>query len=155
MSRSIDFCAYLEALCFNLAEVQAPADGCIDLQFKGERVMLDLDMVTALGIMTAELVTNSVEHAFPQNRGTISVALHYDAASAIATMTIDDDGVGFTPVAASKRNGIGLIYRLSEQVGGSADVRSQDGTHWTITFPVAVDQGHDNVDTNTAIGECE
>jgi two-component sensor histidine kinase len=51
-------------------------------------------------------------------------------------MTIRDDGPGFTPVAERKRYGLGLVRRLSEQIGGSANVERDNGTAWTIKFPV-------------------
>ena len=36
--------------------------------------MLDLDVVTALGIVVAELVTNSYDHAFPSGKGSATVS---------------------------------------------------------------------------------
>lgn len=136
MTRSIEFSAYLNALCVNLKEIQAPADGSIDLCCAGDPVILDLDVVTALGIIVAELVTNSFEHAFAQGGCMISIALHHDAGTSVATLTIQDDGIGFVPIADSKRHGIGLVHRLIEQIGGHARVEARNGTIWTATFPV-------------------
>jgi two-component sensor histidine kinase len=135
MTRLVNFGAYLEILCGNLAEVQAPADGSIVLRCHSEPVMLDLDVVTALGIVAAELVTNSFEHAFPGGQGVITVALSQIGDNGTATMSVHDDGKGFTPVAGSKRHGVGLVRRLSEQVGGITNVEAVDGTLWTIVFP--------------------
>jgi hypothetical protein len=47
-----------------------------------------------------------------------------------------DDGVGFTDSGNSKRNGLALVKRLIEQIGGSATVGSDHGTEWTLKFPV-------------------
>jgi two-component sensor histidine kinase len=139
MTRSIDFNAYLKALCANLSDVQAPADGSIRVRYEGAAVMLDLDVVTALGIVAAELVTNSFEHAFAGGGGQIGVSLLYDSGGLTGTMMIRDSGCGFTPMAGSKRHGVGLVNRLCEQAGGSATVEIKSGTLWTISFPVDLD----------------
>ena len=95
-------------------------------------------MVTALGIVVAEVVTNSYDHAFPDGKsGSIVVSVrHVRGNSDIATMTISDDGTGFLAKAESKRHGLGLVRRLVEQVRGSAVVESDHGTVWTIEIPV-------------------
>ena len=98
--------------------------------------MLDLDVVTALGIVVAELVSNSYDHAFPGGRkGSIRVSVHCNDGD-FTTMRISDDGTGFKPKAESKRHGIGLVRRLVEQVRGSVAVDFDHGTVWTIKIPV-------------------
>ncbi len=136
MTRTIDFGSYVKALCLNLAEIQGASDGMVRLTCDAESVVLDLDTVTALGIVVAEVVTNSYDHAFPDGKGgSISVSLHC-AGGDIATMTISDSGTGFLPKAGNKRHGLGLVRRLVEQVRGSAIVDSEDGTVWTIKIPM-------------------
>ena len=135
MTPTMDFGAYLCALCRNLAEFQAvPND--VSLRCEKAQVILDLDVITSLGIVAAELVTNSYEHAFPHGRGTIAVMLSHEPGSNLAVMTVADDGVGFEPQPQSKRHGLGLIRRLVEQVGGTVDVASSGGAVWTVRFPV-------------------
>lgn len=135
MTRTMDFGVYVKSLCLNLAEVQAAPEG-VSLRCEAGRVVLDLDVITALGIVVAELVTNSYDHAFPGKKGTITVTLSYATGSPLATLTIADDGVGFGPQHESKRHGLGLIRRLVEQVRGTVDLVSARGTIWTISFPV-------------------
>lgn len=135
MKPSLDFGIYLKSLCANLVEVQAASEAIV-LSCEAEEVILDLDVVTSLGIVVAELVTNSFDHAFPEGRGKISVTLEQVSGSDRAVMTILDDGVGFVPQAGSKRHGLGLIKRLVEQVDGTVDLVGTDGVFWTIGFPV-------------------
>ena len=60
-----------------------------------DAIILDLDVVTALGIVVAEVVTNSYDHAFPDgDKGSIVVSVRR-AEGDIATITISDDGTGF------------------------------------------------------------
>lgn len=136
MIRSIEFGAYLDTLCATLKNIQAPASGVIELHCASDPITLGLDVVTALGIIVAELVTNSFEHAFPRGNGLISVHLQHQANAANATITIHDNGVGFVPVAGGKQSGIGLVRRLSEQLSGQAWSEANNGTLWTIIFPV-------------------
>jgi two-component sensor histidine kinase len=136
MTRTTDFGSYVRSLCANLAEIQAAADGSVTLICDSDAIILDLDVVTALGIVVAEVVTNSYDHAFADGkRGSINVSVHC-ADGDTATMTISDDGTGFLAKAESKRHGLGLVRRLVEQVRGSASVDSDHGTVWTIKIPV-------------------
>ena len=137
MTRTTDFGNYVKSLCLNLAEIQAAPDGSVTLTCDSDAIILDLDMVTALGIVVAEVVSNSYDHAFPGGRrGSITVSVHGTDGD-VATMTISDDGTGFQAKAESKRHGLGLVRRLVEQVRGSAVVDSAHGTVWTIKIPVA------------------
>jgi two-component sensor histidine kinase len=136
MTRTTDFGGYVKSLCLNLAEIQAAPDGSVTLTCDSDAIVLDLDMVTALGIVVAEVVTNSYDHAFPGNRrGSITVSVQRGEGD-VATMTIRDDGAGFVAKGGSKRHGLGLVRRLVEQVRGSATVDSCHGTVWTIKIPV-------------------
>jgi two-component sensor histidine kinase len=89
-----------------------------------------------LGLVIAELISNSYAHAFPNNTGTISVRLTPSEKGDEATITFRDDGVGFTEQGGSKRHGLGLVKRLMVQVGGSAELRADRGSEWTLRFPV-------------------
>jgi two-component sensor histidine kinase len=138
MTRTTDFGGYVRSLCLNLAEIQAAPNGGVTLTCDSDAIVLDLDVVTALGIVVAEVVTNSYDHAFPSDRkGSIVVSVHRIDGGA-ATMTISDDGTGFPAQAESKRHGLGLVRRLVEQVRGSAVVDSDHGTIWTINIPAGV-----------------
>jgi two-component sensor histidine kinase len=136
MTRTIDFGSYVKSLCLNLEEIQGAPDGTVTLTCDSESFILDLDVVTALGIVVAEVVTNSYDHAFPGGRGSIIVSVRNASEDVdTATITISDDGRGFKAKAESKRHGLGLIRRLVEQVRGTATVDSENGTVWTIRIP--------------------
>ena len=136
MTHTTDFGTYIKSLCVNLAEIQDGNTAHIELICEGESLMLDLDMVTALGIIVAELVTNSYDHAFPEGNGKIRVALIKSPDMPDkASLVITDNGVGFVEQAGSKRHGVGLVRRLVEQIGGDIRLVSDHGTVWAVTFP--------------------
>jgi two-component sensor histidine kinase len=136
MTRTTDFGGYVRSLCLNLAEIQGAPEGTVTLTCDSEPLPLDLDVVTALGIVVAEVVTNSYEHAFSGGRGSIVVSVRSALEDGdTATMTISDDGAGFEAKAESKRHGLGLVRRLVEQVRGTASLDSENGTVWTVRIP--------------------
>jgi two-component sensor histidine kinase len=136
MTRTTDFGSYVKSLCLSLGEIQAsPAK--VTLTCDSEILILDLDVVTALGIVVAELVTNSYDHAFTNDEGTINVSVRRDPNNSdMATLVIKDNGQGFEDKPGSKRHGLGLVRRLAEQVRGTAAVATNKGTVWTISFPL-------------------
>jgi two-component sensor histidine kinase len=154
--RSADFGDYLKSLCLNIAQIQRMSDSEITLSCDSDPIMLDLDVVTALGIVVAELVTNCYDHAFPSGEGSITVSLRRAVGDRnVAIMTIKDNGTGFTPVVKSKRQGVGLVQRLIEQVRGTAAIEDDHGTTWIISFPVDRVEGDRPVTHHPASGAAE
>lgn len=135
MTRTTDFGGYVKSLCVSLAEIHGPPPG-VTLTCESDAVVLDLDAVTALGIVVAELVTNSYDHAFPSGTGSITVSVrHTPGESSLATLSVFDNGTGFVAETNSKRHGIGLVRRLIEQIQGTVTVDAEHGTSWTIAIP--------------------
>jgi two-component sensor histidine kinase len=136
MARTTDFGSYARSLSQNIAEIQ---EAKIILTCHCERLMLNLDTVTALGIVIVELVTNSYDHAFPKGEGSITVSVRAPAKDAgdIATLTVSDTGTGFVPEYESKRHGLGLVQRLIYQIRGTVEIKSDHGTSWEIKFPAS------------------
>jgi two-component sensor histidine kinase len=143
LSRTIDFGEYLTSLCENFHDLEDIQKPDVGLTCNVEPVVLDLDSVTALGLGVSELIANSYAHAFPAGTGTISVSLLLDKGGKEATITVNDDGAGFADKADTKRHGLGLVKRLMEQIGGSAMLRSDRGSEWTLKFPVPAVPRHD------------
>ncbi len=138
MTRTTDFGGYVTSLCFNLAEIQASPAGGVRLVCDSDPMLLELDTVTALGLIVTELVANGYDHAFPEGAGTIAVSVRRaDDDACGAVMTITDSGPGFATACEGKRHGLGLVRRLVEQVRGTAKREFDHGTVWTIRFPVA------------------
>lgn len=140
LSRIIDFDQYVRSLCESLYAFQGDREFPVTLTCDGEAepLLLDLDSVTPLGIVIAEIVSNAYIHAFPGRAGTIRVTLTRSATDAL--LTIGDDGIGFLEPPTSKRHGLGLVRRLMEQIGGAVHVVSDRGTKWALTFPTAAEK---------------
>ena len=70
----------------------------------------------------------------PADRSIVSVKPSENDAGIVV---VADDGVGLVEPATTKSHGVGLVKRLMEQIGGSATFRSDQGTEWTLRFPLA------------------
>lgn len=136
LGREVDLGAYLHALCDSLPRLQNQLQDGIGISCKVESVSVGLDTVTAIGMVVAELVANSYDHAFPDGAGTVTLRLSRTPGANTASLIVADSGAGFTEAPGSKRHGVGLVRRLLEQVGGTADLHSTAGTVWTLRFPV-------------------
>ena len=79
LSRTIDLGTYVKTLCSILPDIQITRNLNVKLTCEVESVTLDLDKVTSLGMVVAELVTNSYGHAFRRKERhyrCLAVALH-------------------------------------------------------------------------------
>jgi two-component sensor histidine kinase len=141
LSDRLDFGAYLTVLCADLPELQPKPLFPIQLLCQVEELVLDLASVTALGLVAAELVSNSYEHAFPDKGGTVRVTVATDGSPDRGIMVVQDDGVGYTAAPETKRRGVGLARRLMQQVNGTLDVISVGGTTWSLRFPISIVSG--------------
>lgn len=135
LSDKIDLSLYLQELCADLPGLQAEHAKAVKIVFNVVPVMVALDTVTALGMITAELVTNCYRHAFPDREGTITVSLAPSVAQK-AMLTVSDDGVGLPLQVTGTGHGMGLANRLVEGIGATLDVNSLRGTNWKIEFPL-------------------
>lgn len=136
MSRTIDLGEYLKSLCGSLPRLQTEQHTRVELTCVVEPLLVDLDTVTAIGMVAAETVSNSYEHAFQDAGGSINVSLHRSEMADRAILIVSDDGSGFVEQPGSKRHGVGLVRRLIEQVHGTVELHSERGAAWTFRFPV-------------------
>jgi two-component sensor histidine kinase/CheY-like chemotaxis protein len=141
LSRTIEIGGYLQSLCAGFVEIEAARGRDIGLTCDLEPLDLDLETVTVLGLVVAELVSNSCRHAFADGKGTLGIALRRSAPAGAATIVFRDDGAGYAAKSGSNRRGLGLVDRLMHQIQGRAEVRCEHGTVWTLEFPLLRDDG--------------
>jgi PAS domain S-box-containing protein len=135
-AQRVDLARYVVDLC----EAMNPTSGSdnrIRLQATAQPgIMIKADTAIPLGIIITELITNSLKYAFPSPRsGTITAQAERTDPRRI-TVTVADDGVGFSDLREGSL-GIGLIRSLVRQIGGSIEMRGDNGVTATITFAVS------------------
>jgi len=99
-------------------------------------VILNIQLLTPLGIIVNELISNIMKHAFNgRERGQVTVSASFDAGR--GSIVVRDDGIGLPePLELKQSTGFGmrLIGMLIEQLNGTIRTESEDGTKTTIEF---------------------
>lgn len=110
----------------------------ISLQSSLAAITLPARQAIALGLITVELITNAVKHAFPDGRnGTVDLVLKQ--AGSMGLIEVSDDGVGLPDGfnhSASPSMGIALVNALARQVEGAVTFERPNGTRCVVEFPL-------------------
>jgi two-component sensor histidine kinase len=92
-----------------------------------------------VGLILNELISNSIQHAFPGGRtGSIEVDMRPNGAN--TAVTLRDDGIGLAvgfDFMNSQTLGFQLVTKLVGQLKGSIDQLAGPGTAFLIQFPSA------------------
>ena len=112
-------------------DIGARIETRLDLE---EEISLGIDQAVPLALIVAELVTNSLKYAFGENgKGTVGVSLRSQSDS--LTVSVWDDGVGFSQDMQNAGLGTKLVDALSRQIRASITKDSGPaGTKFTLTL---------------------
>ena len=133
---NIDFADYIESLARNLFHSYAANPEQIRLTIEVD-VELDIDHAIPCGLIVNELLSNSLKHAFPEDRaGTVLLRFHQQDHQFV--LLFADDGIGL-PADMDFRNteslGLQLVTTLTSQIGGTIEHLPADvGTTFQISF---------------------
>jgi len=133
----IDFPGYLQNLV-SMVLKSHPTATHISADVDVDSLLLGLDIAIPLGLITNELLTNSLKHAFAgRARGSVHVALHA-AAGGHGELTVANDGTDDFP-AKTKPAGLGLklVEMLAGQINGTLAIKRGKGMRYTVRFPLA------------------
>jgi two-component sensor histidine kinase len=131
---SIEMKGYFE----NLANYVLDAFGVenqVKVLFEMDRLELDVDTAIPIGLIVNELLTNSLKHAFPNEKeGTIRIGLNRKGAQLY--MKVADNGVGTTSFDKMQGSGFGtrLIQLLTQQLDGKINITIDKGTLVSFEF---------------------
>jgi two-component sensor histidine kinase len=141
---TLDACGFLESL---VADVRTSLEGLqpVMLVVEAESHILSGEQASAIGLVTNELITNALKHAFPDGRkGTLRIGFRRDGAEYV--LLVADDGVGWSQSDqdavpdGSHSGGLGqrLTAALAMQLHGRIAVGGGDpsGTVVTMRFPL-------------------
>lgn len=101
-------------------------------------VLLDPKILSALGIIVNELITNSMKYAFPGfKEGTINISSKLDGNE--LTLVISDSGIGLPEnisIETSSGFGLRLVRLLTMQLRGKVAVERDNGAKFTLKFKI-------------------
>jgi len=134
---SINFKDYIETLVRTLFRAYRTSTDRIDLNLEVEDVSLDIDTAIPCGLIINELVSNALEHAFPDSReGEITISLH--PVNSFIELAVSDNGVGLPEgfdFRTTETLGLHLVTLLAEnQLEGEINVDQSRGTSFRIRF---------------------
>jgi two-component sensor histidine kinase len=126
---------FLRDLCGDL--VQSAGVSNVTLNIIDAPLKLSFEKIIPLALMVAEIVTNSLKHAFPDGRpGTITIALKAEPAP-LCTLVVADDGIGFSETGGNDtQEGLGrrVIESLAAQLDATTVTSTDHGGRVAITF---------------------
>ena len=109
----------------------------LDILFDIEEVKLGIDTAIPCGLIINELVSNSLKHAFPDNKtGEIRIKFNKNASNEFELL-IQDNGVGISPkidLEHSETLGLELVSSLVQQLDGCMQMQKNPGTTFYIKF---------------------
>jgi PAS domain S-box-containing protein len=142
----LDLARYLYDLTARLRAALAAARP-IRLTVKAADVYAPISVAIPCGLIVNELVTNALEHAFPEEgtdeRPEYEVQVTMDRAGGEYVLRVRDNGRGL-PAGVDWRTTESLGLRLVEiwatrQLGGTLEVDVEDGTTFTVRFAPEAD----------------
>jgi two-component sensor histidine kinase len=125
---------YLQALCADL--IKASDTPNVRLTVESVPVALSLNALMTLSLIVAELVTNSLKHAF-RNRPDGQIAVTISGGGGVYTLSVADDGPGLPKDFRAKTRsslGQGILQSLAGQLHGKLVFESDGGTIARLVF---------------------
>jgi two-component sensor histidine kinase len=128
---------YIASLLDHLVISSKTLGRSIRLTKEIEEVSFGLETVVPIGIIVTELVSNCLQHAFPDGwDGEIKVALK-SLPDEKFLLAVSDNGVGIPGplnLADPHSFGLGLVRIFAQQIGGKMEIQSTNGTEFTMEF---------------------
>ncbi|MCF7948351.1 MAG: sensor histidine kinase [Spirochaetia bacterium] len=136
----IDLSEYIHDLVHEIRQAYSSPSTKVECAISCEKLTPSIDFMIPLGLMINEIVSNSMKHAFNSvARPRIGVRIE-KIDNLQLKLHIEDNGIGMQPKAppASRQKGsMGLLIidTLIEQLQGSKQLVTDQGTHYTIILP--------------------
>jgi len=135
---SVDVQEYLNELCNHLKYAIGRKIENLELLITvPKNLHIDTDQISKIGLITNELVTNSIKHAFQNHpTPTINISLSPTMQNKLH-LHISDNGAGRTFKTQIEHNtslGLKLVNNLVQQLQGTIEIKNQPGVAYNIFF---------------------
>jgi len=128
--------SYIKELTHSLLNSHRDENQEIEIIENIENREIDISKALPCGLITNELISNSIEHAFPKNiPGKITIDLESQENKHI--LSISDNGIGLPDgfiLEDCSSLGLQIVQKLTKQINGSIKVINGKGTKFRIEF---------------------
>lgn len=133
---NIDLNVYLKELIDVIQESYLDINSNIKVNSDIKIGKTNLETALPLGLITVELISNSIKHAFKDRKeGFIHISIHWDEKLQKHIFNYSDNGIGFNFKPTEKKGlGIEIIEGLIDQVGGQIKIKKHNGFFISIIF---------------------
>jgi PAS domain S-box-containing protein len=137
----IDLGMYLANLCERIQSALVLDSEKITLKAESDEITLSPDQAIPCALAINELVSNSVEHAFPGDRSGVITVESRLRGSRDVQLIVSDNGIGISDdrdrPGKSSSLGLKLVKALAvDQLNGTFEVTRGNGTQFSITFQI-------------------
>ncbi|WP_172633400.1 PAS domain S-box protein [Methanosalsum zhilinae] len=133
---SIEISDYIKSLVNYIFQTYDTGKGNIKIHMSSDTAYLSMDIIVPLALILNEIITNSLKHAFPDEReGTISVDFRVRDDECL--LQVSDDGVGISSdfdIESSNSLGLRVVNMLIQQLQGTIERYDSNGTDYVIRF---------------------
>jgi len=139
----VDLRSYLRDILDEVARTYLDSSYPVKFELSCAQVGLNITQCVPLGLIVNELLTNALKHAFNTEQPAHPVVkLTFEQNAEQCQLLVSDNGVGM-PQSANGSDSLGMILveSLAQQLLGTAEVQSAQGTTWRIRFPLRTQLG--------------
>lgn len=128
---------YLESLISHWRIALCKPEEITSIHTAIDDFVLNIDSAISIGFIVTELVTNSLKHAFPNDRKGNVWIIFKRLKNGQYELSIRDDGIGLPhdiTVNGSKSLGLDLVKIFTSQLNGKIEQKTGPGATYCITF---------------------
>ena len=130
----IDFADYIRTLTSSLFLSYGASSEVIQLKIHAEDIFLGVDNAMPCALIINELVSNSLQHAFPDG-GECEIRIELRSEEDQLELMVSDNGVGFPEdldFRTTETLGLQLVSTLADQLEASIELDGSGGTEFKI-----------------------
>lgn len=129
----IDFGQYISSLGLKLMNSYGVGHRIV-FETELDSILLPIELALPCGLIVNELITNAINHAFPEPGPSDRISVKLSKEGSSARMVVADNGVGFSGLERSGSLGHVLIDTLVQQINGTLESFSDNGASFDLRF---------------------
>ncbi len=127
-SGEVRLASYFMDLCASIGASMIADPDKLSLKVEADESVTTAERSVSMGLIVTELVINSLKHAFPDPAASGVITVRYRSLSDGWTLSVGDDGVGFSGNVAGGKPGLGtgIVNALAAQLNATVETTDND-----------------------------